>query len=264
MTEDLIDQQNSDPRIAQLIKERFDRIDENLGIEELVETLSKEVMRVHTKDNKARIVSIVGGAASGKSTLARSIVAKLASRGVLADVIGTDDYVVGDREFRREHFEGKEPKAKYDFGLMNAKIEEIRGNIDPGQSVSIPTYNAKSGVAIAAGEEKYIHKVSKIDVLLVEGDFDEVNNPDLRLFVHVPDELRLENRVGRDVRERNEADEQKIRENFYQRQQTQHMPYTLPAAQSADLLIDAMLLEGVWRYDVYQVLDEPQNAEEVV
>ena len=66
---------------------------------------------------------------------------------------------------------------------------------------------------------------------------------DKTVFLDVPDEVRLENRVYRDLQKRKEADdpklaEQKTRENFTSRQATQYIPYTLPNREKANLVIN--------------------------
>lgn len=199
-----------------------------------------------------KVVSLIGGAASGKSTLARNLVETLTQQGIAADSISTDDFVVGDRAYRREHFEGKEPRAKYDFEMMNQIISGICTNAEEGRAVAVPTYNSVTGVAIAEGVGNYQHHVGKISVLIVEGDFDEVTKPDATFYLHMSDESRLQNRLGRDVKERDEVDVELIRKNFEQRQLTQHVRHTLPAMYKAEYVIDVETGVDGWQYDIYR------------
>ncbi|MAE12991.1 hypothetical protein CMO92_00360, partial [Candidatus Woesearchaeota archaeon] len=79
--------------------------------------------------------------------------------------------------------------------------------------------------------------IPKVDYLIIEGDFDFVVHPDIKIYFHVPDDLRLQNRINRDKEKRNEPNVQNITENFNLRQKLQYIPYTLPAAKKAHLII---------------------------
>ncbi|HSW99958.1 MAG TPA: hypothetical protein VLH38_02905 [Patescibacteria group bacterium] len=204
-----------------------------------------------------KVLCLIGGAASGKSTLARLLIVALAKSGMTADTIGTDDFNRGDRAWRWKHFEGRDttdqldaPELK-DFDLLNQKVNAIQQNTDPDRTIGVPTYNPATGLAIDEGEENYAHHIGLIDVLIVEGDFDPVEAPDLIVYLHVSDEQRLQNRIDRDAIHRNGNREQTIA-SFNFRQQHQHVPYTLPVAKKADILLDVQTTGGTWRYDVYQ------------
>ncbi len=197
------------------------------------EMLSFLVDRFKTINKEGtKVISLIGGAGSGKTTLASKLCENLGS----ADFLGTDDYVVGDRAYRRENLEGSDPTLKYDPEFLNEKIRQIV-NLEEGQQVVVPTYNEATGMAIAAGEENYEHKVGKVDYLIVEGDFDFVEKPDMVIYFDVPDEIRLQNRITRDKQTRSELDHRKIIDSFNLRHELQHIPHTLPAKGKADLVV---------------------------
>jgi uridine kinase len=207
------------------------------------------------------VISLVGGAASGKSTLTQSLCDELSKVGMTSDVIATDDFNKGDRAWRRKNYDdiaaipGIDPKEVdplklKDFDLLNRKINEIKALTDPNQTVAIPTYNPITGVAIDEGEENYKHRIGPVDVLFVEGDFHPVTDPDLVIFVHMPDEIRLQNRVGRDVVVR-AGDVAKTTESFNFRQKYQHTPVTLPVIEKADVVLDVSADDKAWYYQVY-------------
>lgn len=200
------------------------------------------------KESGTAVVSIIGGAGSGKTTFAHKLCEALGS----ADTIGTDDYVVGDRGYRRANLEGKDPILKYDKDFLNKKIGEIL-NLNDGEEVAVPTYNEKTGLAIAAGEENYTHKVGKVDYLIVEGDFDFAENPDYKIYFDVSDETRLDNRISRDSQSRSETDSQKIIDSFNLRHELQHIPHTLPAKDTADMVIrvEPSYSDGICTYEYY-------------
>lgn len=251
---------SSDDHVRSLVEQAYVAVRQGLDAEQLQEYLSSVIGRVR-RDGAVAVVSLVGGAGSGKSTLARALVAFLARQGLAADTISTDDYNRGDRKWRWEQFEGaggnqvRDPMGKWDFDFMNQKIDAIRANRDPHRTVKVPTYNQTTGVAIAEGEAHYKHAVPMVDVLIVEGDMARVRDPDLRIYLHAPDALRLQNRLARDLQHRNTngEDEQKVRDNFALRHRNQHVPYTLPAAAQADVLAVIMPeSSGDWRFNVYE------------
>jgi uridine kinase len=204
--------------------------------------------------DSVRIVSLIGGAASGKSTLRQALIYELKKTGLSTDYIATDDFNKGDRAWRWENFEWKEDvdaTGKYDFELMNAKLRAIKQNTDPTKTVAVPTYDQATGLAIDAGEENYTHKVGRVDVLIVEGDFHKVNDPDLVIYLHVPDEQRLQNRVTRDVVHRG-GDQEKTTASFNFRQRSQHVPHTLPNIEKANIVLDVNAKGDEWSFDIYK------------
>lgn len=58
------------------------------------------------------------------------------------------------------------------------------------------------------------------------------------VYLDVPDEVRLANRVHRDLKQRGESNTQPIIDNFNSRQATQFVLHTLPVRNQADILIN--------------------------
>lgn len=233
-----------------LATRQIERDGSDLNMNELGRRLAQDIMSM--SGDRTRLISLVGGAASGKTTLTIELVNQLRQQGITADSIGTDDYVIGDREYRRTNLEGKEPKAKYDFGYMNELIDSIVANHGQAGEIAVPTYNQATGVAIAEGEANYQHKIASVEALIIEGDFLEVAKPDLTIYLHVDDNLRLSNRLNRDLQHRSATDAAKIEENFNQRQALQHVPHTLPAAALANIVIIGHVVDGEWKYSIYR------------
>lgn len=239
---------DSDTFVATVLATQFERAKTSADQFATV-TFLADAIKAQAKDG-LKVISLIGGAASGKSTITRQLVEKLDEIGVTSDAISTDDYVIGDRDYRREHFEGSEPRAKYDFELMREYIDVIT-KLEDGESLGVPTYDPETGIAIYAGEANYTHRIGKVDVLIVEGDFSEVDKADLTIYLHVPDMQRLQNRIERDRLERGEPRVRAITDNFNLRQSAQHVPYTLPAVNTADVVLSAGSGENAWVYDIY-------------
>lgn len=244
---------DSDDIVRPFLAENFRLVEHDLGTEDVLSFLAQAISTLPKKD-EVNVVSLVGGAASGKSTLATRLVAALQNQGIVADAIGTDNFCKGDRAWRWATFEGdnpQDPAGKYDFELLNQKVQAIKENKDPNKAIAVPAYDQATGLAADAGEENYTHKIGAIDVLIVEGDFHPLEQPDLVVFIHMPDAARLQSRVERDIVHRN-GEEAKTTANFMTRHHRQHVPYTLLAINRADVVLDVMPTPDGWRYNVYR------------
>jgi uridine kinase len=197
-----------------------------------------------------RVISIVGGPASGKGTLVGALTSGLNQAGLRADSIGTDDYNLGTRAWRWER-EREDPISLKDFALLNRHIAAIM-RLNEGETVAVPVYDQPTGLAIEVGEENFPHKVGKVDVLFVEGDFDAVDNPDLLVFLDVPMETRMQARIDRDLKERGEVNPKKVASSFKSRHEKQYVPHTAPAIKRANLVLRVHPTPEAWNYDVYQ------------
>jgi uridine kinase len=201
--------------------------------------------------NRMKLIAVVGGPASGKGELVKAMVTNLTLQGLATDAVSTDDYSIRTRDWRWEH-EREDPLKLKDFGLLNQYVEAISKLENDLEKVAVPTYDPETGLAIAAGEENYTHKVGKCDVFIVEGDFDPLENPDLKIFVDMPAEDRLKIRTARDLAERGEVDPEKVAVSFLSRHDKQYVPHTAPAIQTADIAIRVTPQPDLWQYDVYQ------------
>lgn len=189
-----------------------------------------------------KVIALVGGPASGKGTLAERLVTALGNSAFLS----TDNYLKGDRSWRRANVEdvGRNPILKYDFDFLQEQIRTIC-QLQSGQTVGVPIYDEETGIAISDDPENrpdpnmYKKKVGHVNYLLVEGDFQPLERGivDRIIYLDVPDEIRLENRVYRDLQTRGETDREKVVNNFNGRQQTQFLPHTLPLKSQADMVI---------------------------
>ncbi|MBI1327660.1 MAG: AAA family ATPase [Alphaproteobacteria bacterium] len=200
-----------------------------------INDLFQAVAAIAAPAGKPCVIALYGGPASGKTTLAADLQKQFAN----SVVMSTDDFLIGTRTYRREHFEGKtSPTSKYDAEFLNGLIDKL-GAMAKGDIVRLPRYNEQTGEALSVGYENFPVTVEqKPDFIFIEGDFDFLsaeNKPALTVFIDVPDETRLQRRIARDVVTRN-ANEDAVRKSFAARQETQFIPYTLKLRDQADIL----------------------------
>lgn len=221
---------------------------QKLNDEQLVEQVTEYLRGIEKKGTK--VIALVGGPASGKGILSQQLADKLGNTAVLS----TDNYLKGDRAWRRANVEdtGKDPLLKYDKDFLNEQVQRII-ELEDGQELGIPIYDGASGVAIGKNPDDrpdnstYPTKVNgNQDFVIVEGDFQFLDSEHLDkiIFLDVDEDVRLANKLLRDSVERREdsdtkANEEKITRYFKLRQETQFIPHTLPVKAKAELVIKA-------------------------
>ena len=254
--------ERSDPIVGELLRERSVEAHTALTPNELLGKLvvPGEIDEQHT----TKLLVIAGGAASGKSTLAKAMQDTLTEQGIPTGLISSDDFVKGDRGDRRAwEQEDRSPDYKYNFDYMRTIIRAICDNRYENRYIHAPKYDAHSGKALESNRSRSIPRVG---LLIIEGDvlgeqgvmpdalYPE-NTPDTDaqlLYLHLPDAHRLAYRVERDMKHRNGHGEtpDSIVASFENRQRTQHLPYTLGYAAAANAIVQpvASPLEHGGRY----------------
>ena len=256
----------SDPFIDGLLSHFGEPVQEGLTTAKVMGELAIPTLVTDPDEVAIQLVVITGGAAGGKSTLANDMAAELRTQDIDSAVIRTDDFVLWDRQERhRREQAGMRPEAKYAFYEMRRAIGAICANQDPDRTVAVPQYDSHTGLAVDGALRRHIPKVG---VLIVEGDMlgehgvtpqdlypSNASNP-RTLYVHVSDEERLRRRVVRDMAERNGygASAHSIVDSFMHRQATQHRPYTLQYAPTADAILKPAsdnASYGIQTYDMH-------------
>jgi uridine kinase len=242
-----------------LLKRGLLRYSSTLTLAELSDVIGKSL-----GPDFPRIISIVGGAASGKSTLTRSLTDALKNLGMSSIVvINTDDYSVGTRSFREEKLRGLDPYITHNFNLLRANVERLC-SLGPDDQLIIPKYDPGTGAGVPPSTVDAVEEsksfltqliTGPIQLTIVEGDFQPLVHTDYILYLHLSDRARLENRIRRDIEFRNYPTKGSVIESFVQRQRSQHNPYTLPAADTANAIVWSKLTkhldQTMYAYDLY-------------
>ncbi len=204
----------------------------------LLSFLAEHITKLPKKGTK--IIFLVGGPGGGKGVLVNMLAKMLPHSGVLS----TDDYLLGDQTYRKELERcGRDPYEKYDFIFLRAQVEAIC-RLQAGQSIGVPLFEAASGVAIgknpdiSPGAQKYTRRLEKLSYLIIEGDVQPLprKQVDCLIYLDVPDEVRLANRIHRDLRIGRESSPDAVAESFAFRQ-SQFERYTLPHKRDADIVV---------------------------
>jgi uridine kinase len=222
---------NSDEFIYNLILSgKFTLNAEDLSINKAVEMV---IDAVKNKKSFHNPIYIIGGVASGKSTLAKSLARKLSN----TVIICTDDFVKGTREWRRNNIvaKNKNPLLKYDLALLKTKISELCS--EKFKPVFLPKYDEFTGLAIADSPDKYLKIGVKPDYIIIEGDFQVFPNAGLQIYLHKSDSARAQDRIKRDKTARNETDMTRLMADIQIRDIQQHFPFTLPNSAKSDFIL---------------------------
>lgn len=254
---------NSDSFIKQVIHEKsFKQLARNLDHESALVLLSRKLYDLGARG--PGIVSVIGGAASGKTTFVHDLLARAPE--LRCAVIGTDDFVIGTRAYRKRKLEGGNPLNKYNLSLMRAKVDQIL-SLKSGETTIVPEYSERTGAGIPVRRpftESYL-SLSRtyhfrqirgpIDLLVVEGDIQPLAKTDYLIYFHLSDQARFQNRLTRDMQERDAKDLKAIKASFELRQKLQHETLTLPNANHAHMILWARIINEKgnqrYRYSIY-------------
>lgn len=189
--------------------------------------------RAEIKRMTSRIVAVVGGTASGKTTLASDLYRIGGTEKV--QVIPLDAY------YRCNAHLPLEERAKVNYDHPDAfEIEFLIEQLlllQRGEAVETPTYHFATHSRSAQ-----TRRILPQDVIIIEGIL-TLHFPEIRdilsysVFVDTPDDLRFARRLSRDVRERGRTEESVITQ-WNDTVQPMHERFCAPTKHFASELID--------------------------
>jgi uridine kinase len=177
-------------------------------------------------------IGIAGGTASGKTTVARRLVERLAGHPIA--LLDQDAYYRDLSEVpleERRSFNFDHPDA-FDTELLVAHLQELRA----GRPVEKPVYSF--ALHSRTGETQ---RVNPGDVLLLEGILVLALEPvrallDVKVFVDSDADVRALRRLSRDVKERG-RDFDGVIEQYFQTVRPMHYGFVEPSKRYADIII---------------------------
>ena len=200
---------------------------------------------------RAFLVGLAGGSCSGKSTLARALVAGLEPRG--CSVLSFDAYYrpLGHLPLAERHRCNFDHPDSLDAELFSEQLRQLGA----GRAVSQPLYDFATHSRRAE-----VRNVEPAPIVLAEGilllSFASIRSQlDFSVFLDVPEELRLQRRIVRDALERGRS-EASVRRQFSESVAPMHAEWVQPSAGFADKIVSSIeetaLVEEIARRAVLQ------------
>jgi uridine kinase len=178
------------------------------------------------------LIGIAGGTGSGKTSVARKLVAGLPEGA--AETIEHDAYY---RDRRDIPFEER-TKLNYDHpdALDNDLLLEHLSALREGRPAEVPIYDYKTHL-----RRTETRHVEPTPVIVVEGILVFVDERvrsllDMKIFVDTDADIRIMRRVRRDIEDRG-RDFASIRKQYYSTVRPMHQQFVEPSKQWADLII---------------------------
>ena len=177
------------------------------------------------------IIGVVGGSGSGKTTVARAIMAAVDVEPAFLDQDGyyrALDHMTLD-ERRQVNFD--HPDA-LDNELMASHLEELAA----GRPIEKPTYDFANHTRAEATVTVAPSPVVIVDGILLFTDARLRAHFDIKVFVDVADDVRFIRRLLRDVEERGRTMEDVIRQ-YLTTVRPMHLEFVEPSKRFADVII---------------------------
>jgi uridine kinase len=147
---------------------------------------------------KSLIIGVTGGSGSGKTTFAKRLSELLGPD--LCTIIGQDSYYIDqsskfDKDGGKVNFD--HPDA-IDFNLLEEHIISLKN----GRDIAIPIYDFATHKRISDTQKLTPHPIILIDGILILSQENIRKHFDEAIFMDVPEEVRFDRRLNRDVNER--------------------------------------------------------------
>ncbi|MEW5853380.1 MAG: uridine kinase [Myxococcota bacterium] len=178
------------------------------------------------------LVGIAGGTGSGKTTVARKIMAHLPEGSAV--VVDLDSYYLDQSDLplaERKAFNFDHPDA-FDWALIQKHITDL---LD-GRAVHKPVYSFVESV-----RTRETTRVDPLPIIIVEGimalhDGWLREHMSAKIFVDNDADVRLARRLSRDVHERGRSVDQ-VLEQYFRSVRPMHLGYVWPSRRHADVVI---------------------------
>ncbi len=187
---------------------------------------------VRCRMRKAIVLGIAGGSGSGKSTIARALLAALpCGAGVLLE----QDHYYRSQGHRtpeeREQLNYDHPDA-LELSLLAEHLDALRG----GRSIQRPSYDFAKHSRHSVGVRVEPAPVIIVEGILVLADEQLRQRFDVRVFVDTDADLRLMRRLQRDLDERGRTFAQ-VRAQYDETVRPMHIAFVEPSKRFADIIV---------------------------
>ncbi len=183
---------------------------------------------------RALVGGIAGGTASGKTTVARKLIAAIPALPRKVALLEQDSYYrdLSDVPIEeRAQFNFDHPDA-FDIATMVAHLAALKG----GRAVDVPIYDFSRHVPRAETIHIEPAPVVMIDGILVLAIEQVRELLDVKIFVDTDDDVRVIRRIERDVRDRGRTLEGVV-EQYFRTVRPMHRGFVEPSKRHADIVI---------------------------
>ena len=186
------------------------------------------------------IIGICGGTGSGKTTIARAIVAAVGEGNVV--LVEQDSYYrnLSDMPLDERHQANFDHPDSIDSDMLVNHILRLK----QGLSVEMPLYDFKTHTRSDEIEVIEPRPVVIVEGILIFAEPRVLQQLDVRVFVDTPDDVRLMRRLRRDINERGRTFERTLTQ--YERTiRPMHFEFVEPSKRHADIIIPEGAQTGV-------------------
>tara|TARA_B100000287_G_scaffold144161_2_gene136035 strand:+ start:4148 stop:4765 length:618 start_codon:yes stop_codon:yes gene_type:complete len=183
-------------------------------------------------NNNCKVIAISGGSGSGKTTLANKIMTLFEEKE--CEIISQDNYYI-DLSEKFDHDGGSlnfDHPDMLEFSLLANHLKKLKEN----KEVMIPTYDFSTHSRKKDTQKINPKKIILVDGILILNSKELVDIFDLKIFIDVPDKIRLERRMFRDINERERTADGVI--NQWEKQVLpMHKKYVETSAKFANIIV---------------------------
>ncbi len=179
------------------------------------------------------ICGISGGSGAGKTTLAVHLIRRLGTNRV--SLLAFDDYYRDQSHLsmRERALVNYDHPESLDHELFSRHLTSLRS----GRSIDVPHYDFVTHTRTGGSIQVEPRELVVLDGILLLS-FPEVRNLiDYAVFIDIPEDIRLERRVRRDVAERGREPDD-VRRQFAATVAPMHDRYVQPHRDHADRVVD--------------------------
>ena len=178
------------------------------------------------------IIGICGGTGSGKTTIARKIVASVGRSNVV--LVEQDSYYrnLADMPLDERHQANFDHPDSIDSDMLVNHIKRLK----QGQSIEMPVYDYKTHTRSEEHEHIDPKPVVIVEGILIFAEARVLDLLDFRIFVDTPDDVRLIRRLRRDITERGRSVEGTLWQ-YEHSIRPMHFEFVEPSKRYADIIL---------------------------
>jgi len=179
-----------------------------------------------------KVCGICGGSGAGKTTLTRRVLSSLGTD--LVSVLAFDSYYrdLTDIPMSERMLRNYDHPDSLDHQLFVNHLDMLRA----GRAIDVPIYDFATHTRRAETERVEAHPLVVVEGILLASFPEVAARIDLLVFIDVPEDIRLERRIKRDVAERGRQPDD-VRRQFTETVAPMHDLYVEPFKDSADRVI---------------------------